>query len=84
MDNFRKWIVIDTADADSVNWRDPYMITSNASTAQKSIDETKMLISYNEVLPNSITSIASKGSELDRSAVQTLLASDDWHVEEVL
>jgi len=84
MNNFRKWIVIDTADADSVNWHDPYMITNNASTARKSIDETKMLISHNELLPNSITSIASKGSELDRTAMETLLASDDWRVEEVL
>jgi len=79
--DFRKWIVIDTADADSVNWRDPYIITKSSREARKSIDETKMLVSYNELLPNSINSIASKGEELDRTAVETLLSSEDWYVE---
>lgn len=79
--DFRRWIVIDTADCDNVNWRDPYMITTNAKSAQKSINGTKALISYNEIMPNSLNAIASKGAELDRSAVETLLASEDWYVE---
>ena len=79
--DFRRWITIDTADADSVNWRDPYMITKNAATAQKSVDETKMLISYNEVKPNSIKNIASAGDELNRTAMQALMESADWYVE---
>lgn len=82
--DFRKWIVIDTADCDSVNWRDPYMITKNSNSAQKSIDGTKTLVSYNELLPNSINAIASKGEVLDRTAVITLLASEDWYVAEEL
>ena len=80
--NFRKWIVIDTADCDNVNWRDPYIITKNSRDARKSVDGTKTLISYNELMPNSLNAIASKGAELDRSAVETLLASEDWYVAE--
>ena len=80
--NFRRWIVIDTTDCDNVNWRDPYMITTNASSARKSIDGTKTLISYNEVLPNSLNAIASKGDVLDKTALDALLASEDWYVAE--
>lgn len=79
--DFRRWIVIDTADCDSVNWRDPYMITNNAQSATKSIDGTKTLISYNEVLPNSLNAIASKGTEMNRTSVEALLASAEWYIE---
>lgn len=79
--DFRRWITIDTADANSVNWRDPYMITKNAATAQKSVDGTKMLISYNEVMPNSLGSIASLGDAMDRTAMEALMATTDWYVD---
>ena len=79
--DFRRWITIDAADADSVNWRDPYMIT-NKGTARTSIDGTKMLISYNEVMPNSLGSIASLGDAMDRTAMEALMATTDWYVEE--
>ena len=79
--DFRRWITIDTADADSVNWRDPYMITKNSREATTSIDGTKMLVSYNEVMPNSLGSIASLGDAMDRTAMQALMASADWYVE---
>ena len=78
--NFRKWIVIDTVDCENVNWRDPYIITKNSREARKSIDGSKTLISYNELLPNSIKSIASKGAELDNAALEVLIASVDWFV----
>lgn len=78
--DFRRWITIDSTDADSVNWRDPYMIT-NKGTATTSVDGTKMLISYNEVMPNSLGSIASLGDAMDRTAMQALMASADWYVE---
>ena len=78
--NFRKWIVIDTVDCENVNWRDPYIITKNSREATKSIDGSKTLISYNELLPNSINSITSKGAELDKEAVELLLASVEWLV----
>ena len=80
--DFRRWIVIDTTDCNKVNWRDPYIITKNASTARTSIDGTKTLISYNELLPNSINNIASKSEELDRTAVNQLMASTEWFVDE--
>lgn len=79
--DFRRWVTIDTADCDSVNWRDPYMITTNANSATTSVDGTKTLISYNETVPNSVNTIASKSAEMDRTAVETLLASADWYVE---
>jgi hypothetical protein len=79
--DFRRWVTIDTADCDKVNWRDPYMITKNARTAQKSLDGTKTLVSYNELEPNSLKSIASKSAEMDRSAVEALFASTEWYVE---
>ena len=79
--DFRRWVTIDTADCDKVNWRDPYMISTNAPTAQKSLDGTKILVSYNEVEPNSLKSIASKSAEMDRSAVEALLASSEWFAE---
>ena len=82
--DFRKWVTIDTADCDSVNWRDPYMITTNAATARTSIDGTKTLVSYNETVPNSVNNISSKSDEMDRTAVETLLASADWYIEEDL
>ena len=78
--NFRKWIVIDTVDCENVNWRDPYIITKNSRDARTSIDGSKTLISYNELLPNSIKSIASKGAELDNAALEVLIASVDWFV----
>jgi len=79
--DFRRWITIDTADADSVNWRDPYMITNNKRVAQTSVDGTKMLISYNEVMPNSLGSIASLGDAMDRTAMEALMATTDWYVD---
>ena len=79
--DFRRWVTVDTADCDKINWRDPYMITKNAKEAQTSVDGTKTLISYNEIEPNSLNFIASKGEEMDRSAVDALLASEDWYVE---
>ena len=79
--DFRKWIVIDTADCDAVNWRDPYMVTTNARTAMKSVDGSKTLVSYNEVMPNSLNAIASKGAVLDRAAIEALLATPEWFVE---
>jgi len=79
--DFRRWITIDTADADSVNWRDPYMITNNKRVAQTSVDGTKMLISYNEVKPNSFNSIASASAEMNRTEMQALMQTADWYVE---
>ena len=80
--DFRRWITIDTADADSVNWRDPYMITNNARVARTSNDGTKILVSYNEVKPNSLNGIASAGAEMNRTEMQALMATADWFVEE--
>jgi len=82
--DFRKWIVIATADCDSVNWRDPYIIDKNSRSSRKSIDGTQTLISYNELLPNSINAISSKGNELDKAALNALMATDAWYVADEL
>jgi len=81
----RKWISIDViedsagvTDADSIDWTDTNIITSNIDSAHKNNDGTKILISYNGTLPSSINAIASKGEELDNDAMVALLNTDDW------
>lgn len=80
--DFRKWVTISSEHCDLVNWRDPYMITTNERVATKSLDGTVMLVSYNEVMPNSLKSVPSASEPMSRSDVELLLASEAWYVEE--
>jgi len=95
----RKWIVIDSADSASVDFKDraitksgynsagepimvveqPGMLTSGPDYAHYSVDNSQMILSYLETLPSSVASIASKGTEMDRDAFETLLATDEWN-----
>ena len=79
--DFRKWVVISVADLDKVNYRDPYVITTNAQTARQNIAGNQAVISYHDHEPLSIQAIASKGSELDRTEYNALMNTQEWYVD---
>ena len=80
--DFRKWVTVAVTDKDNVNWRDPYMISKNWRDTVKSVDGNTMLVSYNEVKPTSLNSVASCSEEMSRSDVEALLLTEAWYVAE--
>lgn len=80
--DFRKWVTVAVTDKDNINWRDPYMISKNWRDTVKSVDETVMLVSYNEIKPNSLGSVESCSAEMNRAEVEALLQTEAWYVAE--
>lgn len=79
--DFRRWVVIPVEDLDQVNYRDPYVITSNCRTVIKNIAGTEAIVSYYDPQPKCIQDIETKSQEYNRQEIETLLASEAWYVE---
>ena len=79
--DFIKYVIIDTADGDLVNYKDPYVKITSKETALKSVDGTRMIVKYLENKPTSIQAIESCSQEYTKEQIQTILQSAEWYVE---
>lgn len=76
----RRYIVIDTADLESVTFKD---VMEELKTVRKSKDGTKAIIEYNLPTPQSIIDISKKNKEYNYPEIINLLSAEEWSLAAV-
>jgi len=76
----KTYLILDWTEIDLVDFNQ--ILTTSKETARKSIDGTKVLISWMGDTPDFVVNLTSKSQEYTLDEITPIMLSDDWTSDE--
>jgi len=77
----RKFVVFDVSEIGSVDFSE--VLETSAETVRLSTDESKTFIKYDGEMPNSVSSLTTKGEEMTWEELREMLTTEEWQAEDL-